>query len=65
MKFPLGVKYKIGEIISGCAKLYSVIGYEYVEGRGLRYILASVDKEGVQWTYLYEFEIKNILTSDK
>jgi len=52
--------YKLGETIKSSAKLYTVIGFEWVEERGLRYILLHL-KDGVcVWDYMYRFEIEAI-----
>jgi hypothetical protein len=39
----------------------TVIGFEYIEGRGVRYILLNNINSDIKWEYLYDFEIENIL----
>ncbi len=50
--------YKIGEKIIISDYVMIVIGFEYLEGRGMRYILLTVNGNATEWRYLYTFEIK-------
>lgn len=60
MKFSLEVKYKIGEEIKWDNGILKVIGYNYVETRGLQYILLTCVGGKTDWLYLYDFEIAMI-----
>ena len=57
----VNLKYKIGKKIKTDSKIMTVIGFEYIEGRGLRYILLNASENNIDWRYLYDFEIENIL----
>lgn len=57
-KFSFEVKYAIGEEIKWDGGIFKVIGYSYIEGRGLQYIVMSSVSGKVDWQYFYEFEIK-------
>lgn len=63
MKYPLTVKYKIGSVLKTSTRHYSLIGYEYIEGRAIRYIYLYLDNGKTDWMYLYEFEIQMLVTS--
>lgn len=53
------LKYKIGEVVKLVDRHVTVIGFEYVESRGIRYILLWIDgKPG--WEYLFDFEIESM-----
>lgn len=58
-KFTFSVRYDIGEKIVHDGGYYKVIGYEYVKGRGVRYILLTKDSK-ISWEYLHDFEIAMI-----
>lgn len=60
MKHTLTVKHEIGQTIKNDGGVYKVIGYEFVQGRGIRYILLSLKNGTPEWLYLYDFEIKLI-----
>jgi len=54
------LKYKIGQKLKFNDRVVTVIGFDYVEGRGLRYIVLWIDgKPG--WECLYDFEIEALL----
>lgn len=54
------VVHKVGErIIKDCG-VFKVIGYEFVQGRGTRYILLTAKNGNPEWSYLYDFEIKSL-----
>jgi hypothetical protein len=61
MQFILTIKHQIGDKIKSSDRIYTVIGYEHVSDRGLRYILLYGDSGKVEWIYLYEFEIDSII----
>jgi hypothetical protein len=52
------LKYKIGKKIITDNKIMTVIGFEYIEERGLRYILLNNIGSEMKWEYLYGFEIE-------
>lgn len=52
------LKYQINEKIKTAEKLYTVIGFEIVIGRGMRYVLAHQKDGKCEWEYMYEFEIE-------
>lgn len=54
------VRYKIGERIKKDCGVFKVMGYEFVQGRGTRYILFTARNGTPEWTYLYDFEIKSL-----
>ncbi len=54
------LKYKLGGKIKTEGKMYTVIGFDYVIERGLRYVLLHVENGKTQWEYLHEFEIEAI-----
>lgn len=56
----LNVEYQINEIIKTESKVYTVAGYEYIEGRSMKYILIHVKDGSLAWEYLTAFEIKAI-----
>lgn len=55
------LKHEIGETINAKERKYKVIGFEYVKGRGIRYILLHTNGGQVQWEYMYGFDIKAII----
>lgn len=55
------LKHKLGKTLKSSSRHYKVIGYEYVESRGMRYILATFDVYDVKWIYLFDFEIEMLL----
>lgn len=59
-KVSLRVAYEVGTKIKHDGGVWQVIGYEYIKGRGTRYILFVVKNGEPQWLYLYDFELKNI-----
>ncbi len=61
--FSFQIKHKIGERIKTESRIYTVIGYEYIKGRALRYALLYVDNGKTDWLYLYEFEIKSLTSN--
>jgi len=52
------LKYQIGEKIKAGDRIYTVIGFEYVIERGLRYILLHANDGKVLWEYLFSYEIE-------
>ena len=54
------LKYKIGEKIKSDERIYTVIGFDYVKERGLRYILLHVVDGKAVWEFMYAFEIEAI-----
>lgn len=54
----LNTAYKIGQKLVIGDHVMTVIGYEYIEGRSLRYALLSINDNKTDWCYLHEFEIK-------
>ena len=52
------LKYKIGTNVIVEEKIYYCIGFEYIESRGIRYILLNNKGESIDWLYLYDFEIE-------
>lgn len=58
MKYTLTVKYKIGSVLETADRKYTLLGYEHIEGRGLRYAYLIVDNGKPDWIYLYDFEIE-------
>lgn len=55
------LKYKVGEKVKTDYGILKVIGYEYIQGRGIRYILLRLDTNGGPvWDYMFDFEIKMI-----
>ena len=60
----LKVKYKIGQQLKILDRIYTVIGYEYVESRALRYILLHGDMGVNKWEYMYDFEVQTLLSKD-
>jgi len=63
MKIILDVKYPTGEKIEADNKTYTVIGYEFVVDRGIRYVLLYMDSGKADWAYLYDFEIEVLKNS--
>jgi hypothetical protein len=57
-KITLEVKHSIGDEIKCDAGKLKVIGYTYVEGRGIQYILLTHTGSKFEWEYLYDFEIE-------
>lgn len=53
--------YKIGKKIKIADREYTVIGYEYIPKRAIRYILAHVVEGTPKWEYLFEFEIEMMI----
>lgn len=51
------VKHEIGDIIKWDNGKLKVIGYSYVKGRGIQYILLAHSGSKFDWEYLYDFEI--------
>lgn len=60
MKFTLEISYKIGDKIKAGDRAFSVIGYEFIQPRGVRYILLHMSEGEPKWSYYYEFEIKQL-----
>jgi hypothetical protein len=54
------LKYKIGMLIKTESKVYTVIGFEYIIERGIRYTLMHVESGKTTWEYMYAFEIEAI-----
>lgn len=54
----VNLKYKLKQKITLSDYIVTLIGFEYVEERGLRYILLSINENKTDWLYLYEFEIE-------
>lgn len=59
-KFSFEVKYKIGEEIKWDGGIFKVIGYSYIEGRGIQYVVMASNSGKLEWQYFYEFEIEMI-----
>lgn len=59
-KVTLRVAYEVGDTIKHDGGVWKVIGYEYVKGRGVRYITLAVRNGTPEWLYLYDFEIKSL-----
>lgn len=57
----LNTTYKIGQKLVMGDHVMTVIGYEYIEGRSLRYVLLSINDNKSDWSYYHEFEIKALL----
>lgn len=55
------LKYKIGEKLKFNDRLVTVIGFDYIEGRGVRYALLWIDGKPT-WEYLHDFEIDALLS---
>lgn len=62
MKIEIEVTHKVGEVIDGRSRKYTVIGYEYIESRGSRVCLAYIDQGDVKWIWLFPCELE-MLTS--
>ena len=60
MRVTIDVSYKVGSIIEGVGRIYTVIGYEYIESRGSRICLAYVDNGTVQWLWVFPCELEMI-----
>ena len=58
MKFTIQLDYSVGDKIRHDGGVWKVIGFEYVKGRGIRYILLTVKNQVLEWLYLFSFEIK-------
>jgi len=54
------LKYKIGEVIELFDRKVRVIGFEYIVGRGIRYVLLWATDDKIDWQFLYEFEIESL-----
>lgn len=52
------LKYKIGETIVAGDRKYKLIGFEYIEGVSLKYVLLFVKDGTPTWAYMYEKEIE-------
>jgi hypothetical protein len=65
MQFKQEVKldFKVGQHLqgSGTDRIYKVIGYEVMPGRGTRYILQYFDNGASKWEYLFKFEIVTLM----
>lgn len=57
MRVTIDVSYKIGTVIEGVGRIYTVIGYEYIESRGSRVCLAYIDNGTVQWLWVFPTEL--------
>jgi hypothetical protein len=49
----IDLTYEIGETIITESRRYRVIGLEFVEGRGLRYILLHTKEGKCEWEYIW------------
>ncbi len=58
MKITVNLKYKIGQKIVVSDYVMTVIGFEYLPNRGMRYIILTVNENKTDWLYMYEFEIE-------
>lgn len=63
-KFTMEVSYKVGDVLDGQRRKYTVIGYSYVETRGTQTCLAYVDGGEVKWTWLFEVELKMLINDN-
>lgn len=54
----INLKYNPGEKVKTEHKILMCIGFEYIKGRGIRYIFLTLDCGKPLWEYLYDFEIK-------
>jgi len=55
------LKYKVGEKVKTDYGILKVIGYEYIQSRGIKYILLRLDINGTPiWDYMFDFEIKMV-----
>jgi rRNA maturation protein Rpf1 len=52
------VAYDIGQTLKNDGGVYKVIGYEFIKGRGTRYVLLHAKSGSPEWLYVYDFEIK-------
>lgn len=52
------LKYRMGQKIKTAAKIYTVIGFEYVILRPVRYCLLHMKDSTPTWDYFYEEEIE-------
>jgi hypothetical protein len=59
-KVTFSVKYEIGDIIKWDNGKLKVIGYSFIKGRGIQYILLSHTGSKFEWEYLYAFEIEQL-----
>ncbi len=62
MKYALNVKYRIGQVLKTEDRKYTLIGYEYIESRAMRYIYLTVDHGKPDWIYLFDFEVDALKT---
>lgn len=60
MRVSIDVSYKIGTVVEGVGRKYTVIGYEFIESRGSRICLAYVDNGTVQWLWVFPTELAMI-----
>lgn len=58
MKTTIDVSHKVGSVIEGVSRVYTVVGYEYIESRGSRVCLAYVNNGTVEWLWVFPFEVK-------
>lgn len=58
MKVSFDVTHKVGTVIEGPGRKYTVIGYEYIESRGSRVCLAYGNNGMVEWLWVFPCEIE-------
>lgn len=54
----LKIEYEIGDKIDLGDTIGTFIGYEYIKGRSMRYIIMVLKNNQSEWVYLYPFELK-------
>lgn len=64
MKVSFDIKYRIGQQIKGPDREYTIVGFEYLHCRGIRYLLFHIVDGKNVWEYMYEFEIEILLKTE-
>ena len=52
------LKYQIGEKIKAVDRVYVVLGFEYIQGISIKYVLLHQKEGAATWAYMYEKEIE-------
>lgn len=55
------LKYQIGEKIKAGDRVYVVLGFEYIQGVSLKYVLLHQKDGAAAWAYMYEKEIEFLM----